>query len=328
MTLPISVVVVTWNSADVLPATLRALAASDPPPAELIVIDNASSDTSAAEAEQFTRLAPGVMVAIVRNTANVGFAAGANTGIARARQPSVFLLNPDLRLRPDTLRTLQEALEAAPPTIAAFGPKLLRAVGTELDPTDVLDTTGIVMTRDGRHLDRGAGERDRGQYDGSRTVFGISGAAVLFRRDALERSRVAGQVFDEDFFAFREDADLAWRLQGFGYGARYVPEAVAFHRRSVTPERRRSISPVVNRHSVKNRFLLRIHHADRGWLLRFGLRSAFRDLMVIGASLTVERSSIGAFPWLLAHAARHLRRRRDIMRRRVVGSDALARWFR
>ena len=101
----------------------------------------------------------------------------------------------------------------------------------------------------------------------------ITGALALFRRASLEASRVDGQVFDEDFFAYREDADLAWRLQGFGHRALYVPGAVAYHRRSVTPERRRSLSATVNRHSVKNRFLLRIHHADPGWLLHFGLRS-------------------------------------------------------
>ena len=115
---------------------------------------------------------------------------------------------------------------------------------------------GSMMTRDGRHFDRGAGIDDDGRFDTEEDVFGITGALALFRRGVLEASRVDGEVFDADFFAYREDADLAWRLQGFGYRARYVPRAVAYHRRSVTPERRRSLSPAVNYHSVKNRFLL------------------------------------------------------------------------
>jgi GT2 family glycosyltransferase len=327
MTLPISVILVTWNSAPVLPATLAALIAAEPAPAELIVIDNASSDRSAELVEDFARGAEHIPVVLIRNKANVGFAAGANAGIARAGQPEVFLLNPDLRLRPETLLVLHEALGSGHLDLAAVGPKLLRAAGDGLESTGLIDTTGIVMTRDGRHLDRGAGEPDRGQYNLEEEVFGISGAAVLFWREALRRSCVDGEVFDEDFFAFREDADLAWRLRGFGYRARYVPSAVAYHRRSVTPERRRRISAMVNCHSVKNRFLLRLHHADSGWLWHFGARSLLRDIVVVAACLTVERTSLPAFPWLVRNLRRHIRRRRQIMRRRVVPSADLRAWF-
>ena len=328
MSLPISVVLVSWNSAPVLPAALAALATSDPAPHELIVVDNGSADDSLAIVERFAQRLESLPVMVVRNATNTGFAAGANSGIASSTQPFVFLFNPDLCLQRATLATLAAALEAAPPDVAAVGPKLLRAAGDDLQPTDLIDTTGIVMTRDGRHLDRGAGERDQGQFDETGEVFGISGAAVLFRREALFDARVDGEVFDEDFFAFREDADLAWRLRGFGYRALYVPTAVAWHRRNVTPGRRRALSPLINMHSVKNRFLLRIHHADRGWLLRFGLRSFIRDVVVIGACLTLERSSLPGFAWLFRNHKKHRRRRREILRRRSVTSKELGRWFR
>ena len=149
----------------------------------------------------------------------------------------------------------------------------------------------------------------------------------MFSREALDRSRVDGQILDEDFFAYREDADLAWRLQGFGYRARYVPSAVAFHQRRVTPERRRDLPAVINLHSVKNRFLLRIHHADRGWMIRFGPRSVFRDLAVIGACITIEQSSLPGLLWVVRNAPRHMSRRRQIMARRTVTSEHLRRWF-
>ncbi len=324
--LPISVVLVTWNSADVLAACLGALPDSEPQPAELVVVDNASADGSA-EIVQSLAHPTGIEARIIRNDRNTGFAAAVNQGIAAAAQPFVFLLNPDVRLLPETLRTLHDRLAWAPPDVAAVGGKLLRASGNDLAATEVIDSTGIVMTRDGRHFDRGAEEPDRGQFDREEEVFGITGAAVLFRREALDRSTVDGQVFDEDFFAFREDADLAWRLRGFGYRALYCPSAVAYHRRTVTPERRRRLDPAVNYHSVKNRFLLRIHHADRGWLAHFGLRSFLRDLVVIGACLTIERSSLPAFAWLLRDLPRHLSRRREILRRRRTSSAALRAWF-
>ena len=328
MTLPVSVVLVTWNSASVLTAAMQALMASDPPPAELIVVDNASTDDSAEIVSTIAASHPDIDLTIRREPGNTGFAAAANRGIEAAGQPFVFLHNPDLRLLPQTLARLVASIEEGPPSVAAVGPKLLRAAGSDLTPTDIIDTTGIVMTRDGRHLDRGAGETDDGQFDTDEDVFGLSGAAVLYRRDALERSTVDRQIFDEDFFAFREDADLAWRLRGYGFGARYVAGAVAYHRRSVTPERRRSLSAAVNMHSVKNCFLLRIHHADRGWLVHFGARSLIRDLVVVVACLTVERSSWPAIPWVLRNLARHRHRRREILRRRTVASAELRSWFR
>jgi len=325
--LPVTVVIVTWESASVLPACLASLADTEPLPAELVAVDNASSDGCVAIVREWAANHPEVTTRIIENSVNVGFAAGANQGIDAGSLPLVCLVNPDIRLQSNTLAILVDSLSASSPDVAVVGGKLLRARGNDLQATNIIDSVGMVMTRDGRHLDRGAGQQDRGQYDVEEDVFGITGALAVFRRDSLEASRVDGQVFDEDFFAYREDADLAWRLQGFGCRARYVPLAVAFHRRRVTPERRRSLSPVINYHSVKNRFLLRIHHADRGWLLRFGLRSLARDVVVLGACVTVERSSLEAFSWLARNWSRHAARRHDIMARRTTASNALRSWF-
>ncbi len=326
--LPVTVVILTWNSADVLPACLRGLADASPPPAELVVIDNASADDSVAIAQAFAADHPSMSFRLVANTRNRGFAGGANQGIDAASHDCVCLLNPDIRLRADTLAILAGSLRSATDEVAVVGGKLLRAEGGRLESTQVIDSTAIVMTRDGRHFDRGAGSVDLGQFDSEEDVFGITGALAMFRRSVLDAAKVDGQVFDEDFFAYREDADLAWRLQGFGYRAKYIPTAVAYHRRTVTPERRRSLSPVVNRHSVKNRFLLRIHHADGDWLIHFGLRSFVRDVVVIGACLTVERSSLPALRWLLRNWPRHVERRQTILRRRTARSSDLRKWFK
>ena len=291
----ISVVLVSWNSAAVLPACLESVAGSSPLPTELLVVDNNSVDDSVAIVGAWAKTYPRVSVRVLENSTNAGFAPAVNQAIEVSSQPLVCLLNPDVRLLPDTMARLTEALERLPNDVSVVGAKLLRASGDDLDPTPLIDSAGMVMTRDGRHFDRGSGLSDDGRFDTEEDVFGITGALALFRRDALEASRVDGQVLDEDFFAYREDADLAWRLQGFGYRARYVPSAVAYHRRTVTPERRRSLPTEINYHSVKNRFLLRIHHADRSWLLRFGFRSLVRDVMVLGArpdDRTIEHACV------------------------------------
>lgn len=324
--LPVSVLIVAWNSNTVLPACLSALGQCDPPPMELVVIDNTTTDESA-EAIRSLTSSLAFPVQVLQMETNIGFAGGMNRAIAGSGAPYVFLLNPDARLLPETLVHLCRRMDESGADVYAVGPKLLRASGPDLSPTDVLDSTGIQMTRDGRHFDRGSDEPDKGRYDAPEEVFGITGAAVMLRRSAIDEATVDGQVFDEDFFAYREDVDLAWRMRGFGYRALYEPAAVAYHQRRVTPSRRRSLPAVINYHSVKNRFLLRLHHADRRWLLVNGPRSLVRDVIVIGGCLAMEHSSLPAFPWLLRNMGRHMRRRREIMARRSVSSRSLLHWF-
>jgi len=196
---------------------------------------------------------------------------------------------------------------------------------------------GIRMTRSGRHLDiSGAAAASAAVVPmpaaeaaaAPLEVFGVSGAAAMYRLDFLRDVAIAGEIFDEDFFAYREDADLAWRGRLFGWRAVCEPGAVGDHVRRVTPEARRELPAEINMHGVKNRFLLRLK--NEGWYL--ALRNApfelARDLVVVAAALTIERSSLPAFPWLWRNRARILAKRREIQRRRKVSDRALARWFR
>src|SRR5207244_1165265 len=109
-------------------------------------------------------------------------------------------------------------------------------------------------------LERGGVEPGLGQFDEPGARLGASGAAALYRPVARRTVAIDGQYFDEDFFAYREDADLAWRCRLLGWNSIYVPAAVAQHRRRVTPERRRELPKEINYHSVKNRFLLRLNN--------------------------------------------------------------------
>ena len=187
----------------------------------------------------------------------------------------------------------------------------------------------MVVSSSGRHFDRGAGEPDDGRFDSPAWVFGGTGAATLFRREALaDVAYEDGQVLAESFFAYREDAELAWRLQWRGWRCLYEPRAAAAHQRGLRPEKGRASERLVNLHSVKNRFLLRAHCADLGWHLSCLPWWLVRDLIVIGACLTVERSSLPglAEAWRLRSDAR--RRRRWVLRRALVPSRRVRRWFR
>lgn len=296
----VSIVLVTWNSGQYLPRCLDAVGRQTHRDVELIVVDNASADGSRA-------------FATIRNETNRGFAAAVNQGIAAARGEYVQLVNPDCFLEPEYIATLIRAFDD--PKVGSATGKLLRADGSGVD------SMGIRMTRSGRHLDI-----DDPRVHGE--VFGVSGAAAMYRTSFLRDVAVHGEVFDEDFFAYREDADLAWRGRLFGWTAVCEPAAVAHHVRRVTPEVRGTLPPEINMHSVKNRFLLRMKNEGAYLALRNAPFELTRDALVVGAALTVERTSLPALRWVWRNRARVLAKRRVIQSRRKVSDRELARWFR
>jgi len=323
-----SVVVVSHNHADTLAACLGAVAELTPPPVAVVVVDNASDDGSADVAVGFSSRLP---IEVIRQPDNTGFAAAANIGISAGDAPWVLCLNPDCAPAADFVDRMLAAATERPSQnrIGAVTGKLLRATGPTLDPVGILDAAGMMVTPSGRHFDRGAGEPDDGQFDRPAWVFGGTGAATLLSRDALDDVAYPGnEIFAESFFAYREDAELAWRLQIRGWACLYVPEAVASHRRHFRPEDGRRGHKAINRHSVRNRFLLRWHCADLGWHLGCLPWWLVRDLIVVGACLTVEWSSLTGLGdlWRLRKDA--ARRRRWVMERKSTPPQRVRRWFR
>ena len=292
--------------------------------------DNASEDGTRATLAAFEKVAP-VPLEVFPSRENLGYTGGHNRSIESAVArgiPWVLVLNTDVVLAPDFLETLLADAEApSHARVATFTGKILRADGPGLTPTSVLDSAGLRMTPNGRHFDVGAGERDDGRFDRPAEIFGASGCAALFRTEALADVRISTGFFDDDFFVYREDVDLAWRLRGRGWTARCVPAARAWHRRRNLPERRREMSALANLHSVKNRFLLRINNAGGEHLAATFARTFLRDALVVGGCLTVERTSLEALRWLAVNRTRLLAKRAEIQGRRTVGDRALLRWF-
>src|SRR5271157_6187614 len=204
----VSVTIVTCNSAPHLRECFASLEQQDYLDFEVIIVDNASSDGTRA---MLTQAEPPWRV--IYNQQNAGFAAGQNQAIRASRGEWVLCLNPDVVLRADFLTQLSKAVEAHPEAGTVCGKLLRWDLSADQHRTNIIDSTGIYFTRNMRHLDRGAEERDTGQYDRAQYVFGASGAAAMFRRGFIEAVSVEGEFFDEEFFAFREDGDLAWRAQ-------------------------------------------------------------------------------------------------------------------
>ncbi len=312
--LKIAVNIVTFNSAGDIAACLESLQQQTFGDFAIHILDNASKDDTLKIVEPFD------IEYLVRSPVNTGFCKAHNELAQRFPSEYVLFLNPDTVLRPTFIQELVRALDVRPDAASACG-KLLRMDGM------TLDSTGIVMFGEQRHLDRGAGEPDLGQYEKADDIFGPSCAAALYRRKALDDTSIDGQYFDEDFFAYREDADLAWRCRLLGWNSIYVPGAVALHRRRVTPERRRQLPKLINYHSVKNRFLLRLNNMTPTLYRRNFWRITVRDAAVAGYVLLREWSSIPALFFVVRHLPRLLRKRRSIQSRLRVGPRDLEKWF-
>lgn len=318
-----AVCIVTYDSEADLPGALAAVAALAERPLELVVADCGSRDRSVELARSFT--APGIAARVLPLGENRGFSGGMNAAVAACAAPFVLALNPDARPRPDFLAALLERAAAFPRAGSLTG-RLVRPERPEgEDGGRLLDACGMRLVRSWRHLDRGSGEPDRGQYEVAELVFGGTGAATLYRREALlDAAFAGGEIFDPLFHSYREDAELAFRLQERGWTCIYEPAAVAEHRRQVVPAGRRQASPFVNYHSLKNRYLLRAYHQSAGNFLRTLAPTLLRDLGALAWVLLRERSSLPAYPWLWRHRREILARRRYLAARQRADTEI---WF-
>lgn len=228
----VAAVLVNYNAGGELVRALRSIADEMGRQAwEGVVVDNASSDGSAAAVADF---AP--MVRLIQNAENVGFSRGVNQGIAASTAPVVLIMNPDCRLVAGAVAALHGVLDAYP-DCAVAGPRILnpdgsvqgsargdpdmltglfgrRALLRRLVPSLAVARRNVVVDeiiRSGRQ---------------SAEVDWLSGACMLARRSALES--IGG--FDERFFLYWEDADLCRRLREKGLHVRYVTGATAIHR--------------------------------------------------------------------------------------------------
>jgi GT2 family glycosyltransferase len=289
---------------------------------DVIVIDNASTDGTVDILEQFEE-----RCRIVYNEENIGFCAAQNQAIRMSAGEWVLTLNPDVLLNVDFVANLVAAGQVDKKVGTVCGKLLTLTANFDIPDEQRVDSTGIYFTPMLRHLDRGSLEVERGHYTKPEFVFGATAAAALYRRRMIDDITMDGEFFDEDFFVYREDADVAWRAQLMGWKCLYTPHALGFHVRSVLPGKRRALPAEINMHSVKNRFLMRIKNITPGVYRRNFFSITLRDFAVLGCCLTRETSSLKAFVFLARNFGRIWEKRRRIMERVRVADDYMASWF-
>lgn len=324
----VTAVVVNWNGAEHLDACLQALTSQDHRELDVLVVDNASTDRSRQILERWETGPEGHKVRVLWNRTNRGFAGAVNDALsAAADAEAVLVCNPDSLPRPSYVSAAVAALSADPRRGAVQG-KLLR---TDRAPSGepVIDTTGHVAFTTRLFRNRGEGQIDRGQWDTSGEVFGVSGALALYRRTMLDDVAVEvdgrHEVFDEDLFAFWEDVDLDWRAAMRGWICWYEPTAVAEHERGGAGPRRTARVEQLN---WQNRLLVVIKNDTQAAVVR-----ALPGLLVTTFLKTAEL--LLTVPRAFVAALRDLRLVRVMWRKRaavhdraiVPSTDVVARWF-
>lgn len=289
----LSAVVVTWNSEATIGrclAALRGAEANSHVDLEIVVVDNASRDTS--------RLCASAADLLIANRINTGFAIASNQGFAVTTGEWVLFANPDLEVAGGFLSALEIAARAADDSVAVLVPELRFSS----DP-DVVNSRGLTVDVLGIPAELDAGE-DAGSTPTADQPFGASGGAACIRASAL--AEIGG--FEPCFFAYLEDVELAWRLRRAGYSTLSVPRAVAYHRGSSTTGEASALKAYL---VGRNRRLLFALHGPSG-VFRRGLR----DLTDLGHMLVqiamIRRLAPAAGRFAAFRFRRYLRWRRQV----------------
>lgn len=314
----------TFNGARWVARCLESLAAQTLQPLEVLVFDNGSSDGSA------SLIAATDDVSLVRvhlHPTNIGYAAAHNRNIDVARGRYILLLNQDVELEPRFLEMAVRALEARPSAGACQG-RLFRLAAPGVRD-DRLDSTGLRFLRDRRVVSRDQMRRSCEVQRPAGPVWGADGPAPVYRTAALEECRVrrlsgGSEVLDEDFFAYKEDVDLAWRLRRLGWSAWYEPEAIAWHARGASAHggtsflsvarSNRSIDLRIKRLSWRNHRLMLIKNETAEGLARDWPWVARREILSLLFMIVADPRRLTAV-WALMRAMPSAARKRRLIDR-------------
>ncbi|HLC99889.1 MAG TPA: glycosyltransferase family 2 protein [Patescibacteria group bacterium] len=332
----VTISLVTWNGGQALQKCLQSVADQNFQDFELRVFDNGSADGTKEYLAQLDARKYQI-AAITYAPKNIGFAAGHNAVFREARGEYILCLNQDVELNPDYLENIVVFLTGHPRVGSAAGVLLRSREGG-----GIIDSAGLQMFRSRRVADIGAGEVfDQEAARQPQRVFGVSAAAAVYRKAAPEdvadkRPDGTQEFFDEDFFSYKEDVDLAWRLLHRGWDA-YVLPVFGNHMRGAksdgasqfaTMAGRVKKSSLANFHSQKNHlFVILKNDFVRNFLIDIVpiLWYECKKLIFI---LVFEWKTIPSFFVFLRYIPAMLAKRRKIMSRTTLSAKDLRRWIR
>ena len=214
----LSVIIPNWNGKHFLEECIDSLKEQTFSDFEAILVDNGSTDGSV----EFAEKRYGDFIRIIRNKKNIGFTGGNNVGIQAARGEYIVLLNNDTWAEPTWLEELVKATHLDLP-IGMWASKVCSYY-----KRNQIEAVGELIYWDGLSRSRGQYEQDRGQYEEMEEIFFPPGCGGMYRRAVFEEIG----LFDEEFFAYADDAEIGIRARLAGWRCVLVPRAILYHKNS------------------------------------------------------------------------------------------------
>jgi len=347
----VSVNILTHNSQDLIGPCLNSVLKQTYKDIEILVIDNASTDNTLKVISKLISSSR-INIKLIKSKDNLGFAAGHNIGIKKCNGEYILCLNDDAVLSKNFIKNAIEAIEVDK-KIGAIQGKLYKIRNmreaqflAEGQTPNIIDSTGLLMFKNRRIVCRGQGEKNENQYKKGE-IFGVDGAVALYRRKALDdiklpiyrgaTAQLEFEYFDEDFFMYKEDVDLAWRLRLYGWKSIYEPKAVGYHLRGAgegavkdyvsVVKSRKKISKIAKYYSFKNQRLMQIKNEIPSLLFRDFYRIIVKEICAWAYVLIFERYTWKAIKELFKDIPNALRKRKIIMARKKSSSKEMKRWF-
>lgn len=328
----ITIGILSYKDQKYLTQNLSELKKLDYPEYEIVICDNNPDDTIL---EWLKKEHPDIKV--IRPGGNIGFGRGHNLLIDQCKGDFYLGFNSDMLPEPGFLKELMTTMQKDDKTGIVTG-KLLQWRTFPTKPTlnekHYIDTAGLLIHKNHQVIDRGQTEEDMGQYDQEEEIWGASGAAPLFRIKALKDiAHSEGEYFDKDFFLYKEDVDLAYRMHWAGWKAVYNPRAVAWHDRTTSkPEsifsmvgERKNRSKIVKEQSFANQMILTFKNWSNEYSWTTKLKTAFFLFKYTMYALLVE-------PYLLKQFKTYskmkpvMTEKRKKMPRRITAQE-MEKWF-
>ncbi|MEX2145343.1 MAG: glycosyltransferase family 2 protein [Candidatus Spechtbacterales bacterium] len=347
----VSVHLIVHNGEKYIGKCLEALKAQTYPNIKFRVFDNASTDATLSIAKNIF-----ADIEIIKFDKNYILGGGFNRSLYYTDSVYVVGLSVDIIMAPDFIERACGAMEKNK-KMGVLQAKILRWDFENNKKTKIIDTTGMQIFKSRRIINRGHGEKDRGQYDKAEEIFCYEGAVPFFRAKALgeakmekfkpfyahysdpaDRARYPYEYLDEDFIWYADEVDLGWRMRLLGWGSWYEPGALAWHDRQTTHKlsgsyknfikHRKTVPGFKRKLDFQNQRLAFIKNdfwvnmlLDIPWFLK-------RELFLFAYMLVWERESLGAYLNIIKMFGKMIAKRRVIMEKRVVSASNMRKWFK
>lgn len=341
----VSIHLVTWNGAKYIPYLFASLRAQTYRDMQLYIIDNGSADGTVEAIERELQSFP-FPYDFVKLATNTGFAPAHNALMRKSNAQFCLLLNQDMYLMPDHI----EKLVACMQNNARIGSCMGRLMRWDFSAAEgprfmqLIDSLGLAVMRSRRVVDWHTGKRWDEVFpqlriagSGIVPIFGVPGTLPLYRRSAIEDVQIDGQMFDETYFSYKEDVDLAWRLALAGWESAMVPNAVAYHDRTAAgpmqlndkaaADNRKKKSGFVNYHSYKNHLFTLIKNEQTSNYLRDWLWIEWYEWKKFIYLLLFEFRTWRALGEVIRKLPEMMRKRKIIRLRRRVQPRDLRHWW-